>query len=99
LNRVADRVRVIEANGLSHPLIKGNAPYDLVFANILAGPLVQLAPGIARTVAPGGHVILSGLLSHQDRAVRAAYRVQGLVPVRKLVLENWVTLTLARRPR
>jgi ribosomal protein L11 methyltransferase len=98
-NRVADRVRAIEANGLGHPLIKGNAPYDLVFANILAGPLVRLAPGIARVVAPDGHVILSGLLSHQARTVLAAYRVQGLVPVRKLVLENWVTLTLARRPR
>lgn len=98
LNGVSDRVKVIEANGLAHPYITGNGPYDLVFANILAGPLVKLAPGIAQALAPDGHVILSGLLSHQDRQVRAAYRQQGLVPVRKAVLDNWVTLTLARRP-
>jgi ribosomal protein L11 methyltransferase len=98
LNRVADRVRVIHANGLSHPYIRGNAPYDLVFANILAGPLVRLAPGIARVVRLGGHVILSGLLTSQDRQVRAAYRAQGLIPVQKRVLDNWVTLTLRRGP-
>jgi ribosomal protein L11 methyltransferase len=98
LNRVADRVRIIHANGLAHPYIRGNAPYDLVFANILAGPLVRLAPGIARTVRPGGHVILSGLLTTQERQVRAAYRIQGLVPVQKRVLDNWVTLTLRRGP-
>lgn len=96
LNRVADRVRIIEANGLNHRLIQANGPYDLVFANILAGPLVRLAPGIAKAVRPGGYVILSGLLTHQERQVRAAYRAQGFVPVRKLVLENWVTLTLQR---
>jgi ribosomal protein L11 methyltransferase len=98
LNRVADRVRIIHANGLAHPYIRGNAPYDLVFANILAGPLVRLAPGIARTVRPGGHVILSGLLTSQERQVRAAYRIQGLMPVQKRVLDNWVTLTLRRGP-
>jgi ribosomal protein L11 methyltransferase len=98
LNRVADRVRVIHANGLAHPLIRGNGPYDLIFANILAGPLVRLAPGIARAVRPGGHVILSGLLSHQARQVSAAYRAQGLLPARKGVLDNWVTLTLKRGP-
>jgi ribosomal protein L11 methyltransferase len=98
LNRVADRVRIIHANGLAHPYINGNAPYDLVFANILAGPLVRLAPGIARKVRRGGHVILSGLLTTQERQVRAAYRTQGLLPVQKRVLDNWVTLTLRRGP-
>lgn len=98
LNRVSDRVRVVHANGLAHPYIRGNAPYDLVFANILAGPLVRLAPGIARAVRLGGHVILSGLLTTQERQVRAAYRLQGLLPVQKRVLDNWVTLTLRRGP-
>ena len=60
--------------------------------------LVRLAPGIARAVRPGGHVILSGLLSHQARQVAAAYRAQGLLPARKGVLDNWVTLTLRRGP-
>lgn len=99
LNRVADRVRVVDADGLSHPFIKMNAPFDLVFANILAGPLVRFAPGIAKVVRPGGHVILSGLLTHQERQVGAAYRAQGFVPVRKTVLDNWVALTLRRGPR
>lgn len=99
LNRVADRVRVVEADGLNHPLIRLNTPFDLVFANILAGPLVRLAPGIAGVVRPGGHVILSGLLTHQEQQVRAAYRAQGLTPVRKTVLDNWVALTLRRGPR
>jgi ribosomal protein L11 methyltransferase len=95
LNRVADRVRIVHANGMNHPMIAANAPYDLIFANILAGPLVKLAPAVARHVAPGSHVILSGLLTQQERQVRAAYRIQGVVVKRRLVIDNWVTLTLA----
>jgi ribosomal protein L11 methyltransferase len=96
LNRVADRVRVVAANGFAHPVLSAGAPYDLIFANILAAPLIALAPEMARATAPGGVVILSGLLTHQERAVRAAYRAQGLVPVRRTVLENWVAMTLVR---
>jgi len=98
LNRVSDRVRVVHANGLNHPLIKAKAPYDLIFANILAGPLVKLAPAIGRAVGSGGHVVLSGLLTHQERQVRAAYRAQGFVVARKRVIDNWVTMTL-RHPK
>ncbi|MGQ4273137.1 50S ribosomal protein L11 methyltransferase [Terrihabitans sp. B22-R8] len=95
LNRTGTSVRVVHANGMQDPAIQTAAPFDLIFANILAGPLVALAPSIARAVMPGGHVILSGLLTHQERAVRAAYRLQGLIVVRRTVLNNWVTLTLA----
>ncbi|MDX6805579.1 50S ribosomal protein L11 methyltransferase [Terrihabitans rhizophilus] len=95
LNRAGQAVRVLHANGMQDRHIQTAAPYDLVFANILAGPLVALAPSIARAVMPGGVVILSGLLTHQERAVRAAYRAQGLIPVGRIVLNNWVTMTLA----
>jgi ribosomal protein L11 methyltransferase len=95
LNRAGTSVRVVHANGMQDRAIQSAAPFDLVFANILAGPLVALAPSIARAVVPGGCVILSGLLTHQERAVRAAYRAQGLIPVNRIVLNNWVTMTLA----
>lgn len=96
LNRVAGRVRAVTAAGFAHPELSARAPYDLIFANILAGPLVALAPEMARATMRGGAVILSGLLTHQERAVCAAYRAQGLVVVRRVVLENWVALTLIR---
>jgi len=95
LNQVADLVRVVEADGLDDPAIAGGAPYDLVFANILAGPLIALAPDIARVVAPGGTVILSGLLAEQEAMVTDAYRAQGLAVVERTPLEAWMTLTLA----
>ena len=63
------RARFAHADGLTHPLIRANAPYNLVFANILARPLVQLAQPIADALRPGGHAILSGLLHSQSRQV------------------------------
>jgi ribosomal protein L11 methyltransferase len=62
LNRVGNLVRTVLANGVAGPEIRGRAPYDLIVANILAGPLMQLAPAVSRIVAPGGHLVLSGLL-------------------------------------
>lgn len=98
INGVAGRITAIEADGLGHPDIAARAPFDLIFANILAAPLIELAPGIAAATAPGGHVILSGLMSGQADRVRAAYLAQGFELVRESVLDNWVTLTLGRRP-
>jgi ribosomal protein L11 methyltransferase len=95
LNDVGSIVRVVEADGLDDPAIAGDAPYDLVFANILAGPLIALAPDIARVVAPGGTVILSGLLAEQEAMVTDAYRAQGLTVVERTPLDAWMTLTLA----
>jgi ribosomal protein L11 methyltransferase len=88
--------RFFNTSGLKHPAIAAGAPYDLVFANILARPLVGLAPAIARALAPGGRVILSGLLRHQERPVRAAYLAQGLKFERRLYRDAWVTLVMAR---
>jgi len=95
LNRAG--ARFVRANGLRHPLVAASAPYDLVFANILARPLVRLAPDIRRALAPGGVVILSGLLRGQARLVRAAYLARGLRLVRRYHRDAWATLVLARR--
>jgi ribosomal protein L11 methyltransferase len=66
------------ANGMAHPLLAARAPFDLIIANILAGPLIELAPAFASALAPGGTVVLAGLLDTQAQAVAAAYAVQGL---------------------
>lgn len=91
--------RFVQADGLAAPIVRSGAPYDLVFANILARPLVRLAPGIGRVVAPGGIVVLSGLLRAQARTVRAAYAAQGLSLERRIGRDAWATLVLARRRR
>jgi ribosomal protein L11 methyltransferase len=66
------------ADGMEHSLIQARAPYDLLIANILAGPLVELAPAFAKAVAPGASVVLAGLLDTQADAVVAAYQAEGM---------------------
>jgi ribosomal protein L11 methyltransferase len=66
------------ADGMEHALVKARAPYDLLIANILAGPLIELAPSFADAVAPGGSVILAGLLDTQADAVITAYEARGM---------------------
>jgi ribosomal protein L11 methyltransferase len=68
-NGVAPLVLAAVADGLDNPLLKNNAPYDLIIANILAGPLTRLAPAITRALAPGGTLLLSGLLRNQELLV------------------------------
>jgi ribosomal protein L11 methyltransferase len=68
-----------QADGMSAPLLAARAPFDLLIANILAGPLIELAPGFAKSLAPGGTLILAGLLGTQTDAVVGAYRVKGLI--------------------
>jgi len=86
------------ADGFDHPLLIGRAPYDLLIANILAGPLIALAGDVADAVAPGGHVLLAGLLQTQEPAVRAAYRTAGFRLAARLVNGEWAILWLRRRP-
>lgn len=95
-NGVASRVHTIVADGLAARAIRNDAPYDLIVANILAGPLVALAPAIHRALAPGGTVILSGLLTTQARRVAAIYRTQGLARVGQIAIGEWATLILRR---
>lgn len=85
------------ADGLDNPLIAARGPYDLVMANILAGPLVELAPGFGDVLVPGGHLLLAGLLTTQEDAVRAACRRAGLRIAGRIVSGDWSILWLRRR--
>jgi ribosomal protein L11 methyltransferase len=85
------------AAGLDDPLLRACGPYDLLIANILAGPLVELAPQFAEAVPPRGHLVLAGLLTTQERAVRAAYRAAGFALAARLVNGDWSILWLRRR--
>ena len=93
-NGVLGRVVEITAAGLQHRRILGNAPFNLVTANILAGPLISLAPGIRRIMAPGGQLILSGLLDSQAREVGAVYSTLSFKFVSRLSLDGWTTLCM-----
>lgn len=95
-NGVGGRVACVEAAGFDHPDLAARAPYDLVFANILKGPLIALAPDMAAHVAADGYVILSGLLIPQAEDVTAAYVAVGFVPVARREIGDWATLTLRR---
>jgi ribosomal protein L11 methyltransferase len=94
LNRAASRF--VRADGLGHRTVAQNAPYDLVFANILAGPLIALAQDIRRALRPSGVAILSGLLRTQARAVLAAYLARGFRIERRLDRDAWTSLVLRR---
>jgi ribosomal protein L11 methyltransferase len=90
------RARFVHASGLGHQLVRQTGPYDLVFANILARPLVALAQDIRGALRPGGLVILSGLLRTQERFVRAAYLARGFRLKRRIHRDAWATLVLVR---
>ena len=92
LNGVAPLIQGATAPGLKHTKIVSGAPYDLIFANILARPLIALAQGLASILAPGGTLILSGLTRDQIRWVSAAYRNRSLVTNQTLLIGNWATL-------
>jgi ribosomal protein L11 methyltransferase len=96
-NGVAAQIGAALASRYQHRAIARRAPFDLVLANILARPLMALAPGLRRSLAPGGIAILSGLLARQEEAVLAAHRAQGLYLVARITLEGWRTLIVARR--
>lgn len=91
------RARFVHASGLAHASVSGHAPYDLVFANILARPLISLSSDIRNALKPGGTAILSGLLRIQEREVKAAYLARGFKVHRKLYRDAWATLVLTRR--
>lgn len=88
---------MLVAEGMDHPLLRARAPYDLVIANILAGPLIELAPAFARAVIAGGSLLLAGLLTEQEAAVRAAYRRAGFRLAARLHNGDWSILWLRRR--
>jgi ribosomal protein L11 methyltransferase len=97
LNRTGSFVEVIKADGVAARKIRERAPYDLVLANILLHPLQRLAAPLTRLMAPGGRVVLSGLLAAQANAALSAYR--GFALERRIDLDGWTTLVLVRRKR
>lgn len=95
-NGLEGQVTCVMAAGFGAPELRDSGPYDLIFANILKGPLVGLAPDMGRSVVPGGYVILSGILNEQAEDVISIYQQNGFNLVRKRVIVDWTTLTMSK---
>ncbi len=103
LGRGRGELALCVAPGMDHPLIAARAPYDLVIANILAGPLIELAPSLCAAMEDGGTLMLAGLLDEQVDVVTSAYRAQGMRLVDRTEAgdangRHWPTLRLRKRP-
>jgi ribosomal protein L11 methyltransferase len=94
INGVAQRMRVVLAEGYAHSSVRRIRPFDLVLANILADPLIELAPALRAHLAPGGRAVLSGLLDRQADAVIAAHRAQGMRLLDRIADGPWTALVL-----
>jgi len=99
LNRVAPAITFARASGVNARVIAAGAPYDLILANILLGPLMHLAVPLRKLAASRAHVVLSGLLPAHANAAIAIYRAQGFVLERRIALDRWVTLIMRRAER
>jgi ribosomal protein L11 methyltransferase len=97
IGRARGQLELAVAPGLEHLRLRARAPFDLIIANILAGPLIELAPALAGALAPGGRLILAGLLDTQAEAVTAAYRRQGMMAGASVQRGEWPTLVLRKR--
>ena len=97
LNRAGAMIEVSHADGVTAQSLRRRAPFDLVFANILLGPLQRIAAPLRKLTAPGARIVLSGLLQAQATAALAAYRPLALE--RRIDLDGWTTLVLARPAR
>lgn len=97
VNRVGNRISFVCGPGVSSPRIRAAAPFDLILANILAAPLISLAPDVRRAAEAGAVVVLSGLLNREAARVIAAYRAQGFALVSHRRYDGWSTLTLFKR--
>jgi len=96
LNRAARAITLLHAQGTRARAIRAQAPYDLIFANIILSALLRLAAPLRRLAAPGARIVLSGLLPSHANAALAIYRAQGLALERRIPLDGWVTLVLRR---
>ena len=94
LNRAATAITFVRAAGTKARAIARGAPCDLIFANILLGPLLRLAVPLCQLAGTSAHIVLSGLLPAHANAVIAIYRAQGLVLERRITLDGWVTLVM-----
>lgn len=95
-NGLDGRVECLESAGFDHPMLERAAPYDLVLANILKQPLIDLAPDMARHVARNGKIVMSGILTTQADEVTDAYRTVGFAPDRRDDMGDWTTLVMTR---
>jgi len=95
-NGVAGSVKLVVGDGLNPAPAYEHRPFDIVMANILAKPLLKLAPRLRVLTARGGFLILSGLLTSQAREILARYRATGFCLIQRRDLEGWATLTLKR---
>jgi len=93
----ADAIALVAADGMDDPALVAAAPYDLIIANILAGPLIELAPSFARASAPGATIILAGLLASQADDVLAAFAQHRFVESQRVVRGEWPTLALVQQ--
>lgn len=96
-NDLAGRVKCVEAAGFDHPDLQAKAPFDLVFANILKGPLIALAPDMASNIQSGGYAILSGILNPQADEVVATYGENGFTVVNREEITDWTCLLLQKK--
>jgi ribosomal protein L11 methyltransferase len=96
LNKTAGLVAFATGAGVAGHRVRAQGPYDLIFANILLGPLQRMAAALVRLTAPDARIVLSGLLPAHANAALSAYRGQGLALERRIVLDNWVTLVMRR---
>ncbi|HZF42966.1 MAG TPA: 50S ribosomal protein L11 methyltransferase [Sphingomonadaceae bacterium] len=92
----AGEILLVVADGTDAPELRDRAPFDLLIANILAGPLIEMAEDFGAALAPGGTLMLAGLLGRQADAVEAAYRAVGVTPERRHVRGDWPTLVLRK---
>jgi ribosomal protein L11 methyltransferase len=95
-NNLGDRIDVVTCAGFDHPDLLASAPYDLILANILKGPLVSLAPDMGKNCTSGGYVILSGILNPQAADVIEAYEDESFELIDHTLLGDWTTLTLRK---
>ncbi len=97
-NGVGHRIRALASEGYRNPRVRAGGPYQLIVANILADPLCELARATARHLAPGGTLVLSGLLDRQALRVLEAHRRHQLALQARIDVTIWTTLVLRRRP-
>lgn len=98
IGQLPGRVAMVTASGADHPAILARAPFDLIIANILAGPLIELAPAFAALGRPGASVVVAGLLRSQVETVANAYRRAGFRLAEAHGNDEWPSLRFVRRP-
>ncbi len=95
-NGLTDRVKCVLSAGFDHPELAGAAPFDLIFANILKRPLIELSPAMSKATSEGGCVILSGILTSQADAIVSVYAINGYNLRERADIVDWTTLILEK---